>query len=239
LDSSEQRPLPGASINFGEYMNSAKPDHVRENRAAAGPGAGSSKGVIFGAGSDVQDDPGEYLAHYYRQIDRALNAALRDTGEPVILAGVEYERSLYQSHSTYPHLMPEGIQGAPNGLKGGEMHSRALEVLVQHHMKCVDKVIAEYNHLAGGGRATNRLKEIVAAAHDGRVVKLIVSDSMQQVGSMDELTHEVVGAKQEEGEEYDLLNDAAVQTVLHAGQVFVVPNRKMPNGSPLAAIFRY
>ena len=236
LDSSEQVPLTGAITSFDSYMNSAKPDHLLENRSSAGPSSGSSKGVTGGTGTEAEDH-GEYVAHYFRQIDRVLNSTLHETSEPVVLVGVEYELSLYRSLSTYPRLAGDGVHGAPNGLKGGEMHARALEVLRQHRAAILDKVLAEYNHLAGGGRATNRLKEIVTAAHDGRVVKLIVSDSLEQPGAMDEATHQVTGNNS--GGEYDLLNNAAVETILHAGQVFVAPNKKMPNGSPLAAIFRY
>jgi hypothetical protein len=179
------------------------------------------------------------LAHYFKQIDRALNATLKDK-ELVIPVAVEHELALYRSISSYPNLLDDGIHGAPNGLKGGEMHSRALDLLERYHLQEVEKVLGEYNHLAGGGRATNRLKEIVAAAHDGRLNKLVVSDSLDSVGAMDEATHEVSGARNgESGEGYDLLNDAAVQTILHAGQVFVAPNKMMPNGTPLIGIFRY
>ena len=237
LNSSEEIPLAGAVTNFEQFMNSAKPDHIRDNRAAAGPGGGSSRGITFGTASNMEDHD-EYLANFFRQIDRSLAATLKETCEPVILAAVEHELSLYRSLSDYPHLLEEGIQGAPNGLKGGEMHARALAVLDRHRQNALKSVLAEYNHLAGGGRATNRLKEIVTAAHDGRVNKLIVPDSMEQTGSMDEASHRVK-AKEGDGEEYDLLNSAAVQTLLHGGQVFVAPNNKMPNGSPLAAIFRY
>lgn len=235
LDSSEQVALAGAHTSFEAYMNSAKPDHTLENRTSAGPSSGTSKGITGGTSTEAEDR-GEYLAHYFRQIDRALNNTLRESCEPVVLVGVEYELSLYRSITTYSRLVSEGVHGAPNSLKGGEMHARAIEALRQHRAKILDQVLAEYNHLVGGGRATNRLKEIVAAAHDGRVVKLIVSDSLEQAGAMDESTHEVVGGN---GGEYDLLNDAAVETILHAGQVLVAPNKKMPNGSPLAAIFRY
>jgi Bacterial archaeo-eukaryotic release factor family 3 len=237
LDSSEEIPLAGAESNFERYMNSAKPDHIRDNRAAAGPGGGSTRGITFGTASNAEDHD-EYLANFFRQIDRSLTASLRETCEPVILVAVEHELSLYRSVSAYSHLLDEGIQGAPNGLKGGEMHARALAVLDRHRQKVLQGVLAEYNHLAGGGRATNRLKEVVTAAHDGRVNKLIVPDSMEQAGSMDEVTRRVK-AKEGDGEEYDLLNSAAVQTLLHGGHVFVAPNNKMPNGSPLAAIFRY
>jgi hypothetical protein len=236
LDRSEQIPLSGVLTSFEDYMNSAKPDHVLENRTSAGPSSGSSKGITGGTGTDAEDR-GEYVAHYFKQIDRALNNTLRESCEPVVLAGVEHHLSLYRSVSTYQRLVSEGVHGAPNGLKGGEMHARAIEALRQHRAALLDQVLAEYNHLVGGGRATNRLKEIVTAAHDGRVVKLIVSDSLEQAGAMNESTYEVTGNSN--NGEYDLLNKAAVETILHAGQVFVAPNKKMPNGSPLAAIFRY
>lgn len=236
LDSSEQVALNGVLTSFEDYMNSAKPDHVLENRTSAGPSSGSSKGITGGTGTDAEDR-GEYVAHYFRQIDRALNNTLRESCEPVVLVGVEHQLSLYRSVSSYQRLVPEAVHGAPNGLKGGEMHARAIEALRQHRAALLDQVLAEYNHLVGGGRATNRLKEIVTAAHDGRVVKLIVSDSLEQAGAMDESTYEVTGNSN--SGEYDLLNKAAVETILHAGQVFVAPNKKMPNGSPLAAIFRY
>jgi Bacterial archaeo-eukaryotic release factor family 3 len=157
----------------------------------------------------------------------------------VILAGVEYEVSLYRTQSSFPRLLDLSIHGAPNSLKGGEMHSRALELMEQHRLQQAEKVIAEYNHLAGGGRATNRLKEIVTAAHDGRVNKLVLSDTLEVTGAMDDATHQVSGSKNAENEQYDLLNDAAVQTILHAGQVHAAPNQAMPNGTPIIAVFRY
>jgi len=37
----------------------------------------------------------------------------------------------------------------------------------------------------------------------------------------------------------DLLNAAALQTIVHGGQVFVVPQSKMEENRPMAAIMRY
>lgn len=236
--SSEEIALP-ASVpkSFDAYMNSAKPDHVLDNRASPGPGVGSSKGVMFSTSTD-KEDKDEYLAHFYRQIDRGLNEILRGKTEPVVPVGVEYELALYRSLSTYPHLAEEAVQGAPNSLKAGEMHARALDAISGQYSKKIDDALAEYNHKAGGG-ASNRLKDIIPAAHDGRVLTLLVSDSLETPGSFDETTYTVKGRETGGSEDEDLVNDAAVQTILHAGQVLVVPNSKMPNGAPLAAIFRF
>jgi hypothetical protein len=235
---SEEVAFPaGVALSFDAYMNSAKPDHVSDNRGTPGPSSGSSKGVLFTTSSD-REDKDEYLTHFFQQIDRGVNEVLRGKTEPVVLAAVEYEIALYRSVNRYPHLAAESVEGAPNSLKSGEMHARALDAILRCYEKKTDEVLAEYNHKVGGG-ASNRLKEIVLAAHEGRVLTLLVSDSLETTGAFDETTHTVKGRETGASEDEDLVNDAVVQTILHAGQVFVVPNGKMPNGAPLAAIYRF
>jgi hypothetical protein len=192
---------------------------------------------MFGTGSE-REHKDEYLTHFFGQINHGVNETLRGKSEPLVLAAVEYEIALYQNVNTYPHLAKETVHGAPNSLKAGEMHARALDAMMRCYDMKVDSALAEYNHKAGGG-ASNRLKEVITAAHDGRVLTLLVSESLATTGTFDETTHTVKGRATGTPEDEDLINDAAVQTILHAGQIFVVPNGKMPNGAPLAAIYRY
>ena len=231
---------PDVSTNFDAYMNSAKPDHVSERGAATGAASGSNKGVTTGttAVRENRDNRDEYLAHFFRQIDRGVNEALRNQTEPLVLAGVEYELSLYRTLNHYPHLAEEAVVGAPNSLKSGEMHSRALDAMLRCYERKVDEALAEYDHKVGGG-ASNRMKDIMPAAHDGRILTLLVSDSLETTGAFDQSTYTVKGRETGTPSDEDLVNDAAVQTILHAGQVWVVPNGKMPNGTPMAAIFRF
>lgn len=223
--------------SFDAYMNSAKPDHVLDNRATPGPGVGSSKGVMFTTSSD-REDHDQYLLHFFGHIDRGVNEVLHARTEPLVVAAVEYELTLYRDVNTYPHLAKEHVAGAPNSLKSGEMHARALDAILRCYEIKVDEALAQYNHKVGGG-ASNRLKDVVIATHEGRVLTLLVSDSLETPGAFDESTFTVKGRETGTSEDEDLVNDAAVQTILHAGQVYVVPNTKMPNGTPLAAIFRF
>jgi hypothetical protein len=238
MRSSEEAPLPASTAtSFDAYMNTAKPDHVLDNRSSAGPDAGGGKGVMFGTSSE-REDKDQYLAHFYRQVDRGLNEILRGQNEAVVMAGVDYEIALYRSVSKFPRLAEEFVEGAANSLKAGEMHARAIEAIQRCYEHKVDNALAEYNHKVGGG-ATNRLKEVVTAAHDGRVLTLLVSDSLQTTGVFDETAHRAKGRETGTTEDEDLVNDAAVQTILHAGQIYVAPNSKMPQGSPAAAIYRF
>jgi hypothetical protein len=239
MHTSEEIPLPSETkTNFDTWMNQAQPDHTAVNNAmstgsqgAIGPNALAPKG----ADREKKD---EYLAHYFKQIDHGVNEILRGKTEPVVLCGVEYEIPIYRRVNNYRHLASEEVLGSAEGLKSGEMHSRAIQALERSYFSRLDETLAEWNHRVGAG-ASNRLKDVVTAAHDGRVLTLIVSDSFEQTGVFDEATNTVKGRVTGTPEDEDLINDAAVQTICHAGDVLVAPQNKMPNGSPLAAIFRY
>lgn len=227
----------GLVTSFEQYMNSAKPDHTQNLGASAGPSAGSSKGVFTGTGTE-KEDRDKYLSHFYKQIDRGVNEVLRGKTAPLVLAGVDYELSLYRDINSYPNLSAEAVRGAPNGLKAGEMHARAIEALEREYHRKLDDALATYDHKVGAG-ATNRLRDIVTAVREGRVLTLFVSDTLGQPGSFNESTYAVKGRESGSTEDEDLVNDAAIQTILRAGQVFVVPNAKMPHGAPLAATYRF
>lgn len=212
--------------DYEVWMNQAKPDHIA-NSAATGV-----------QGTADQDTKGEYLGHYFKQIEHGVSQALRGKSAPLVLCGVEYEAAMYRKINSYPNLISEEVRGSANSLKSGEMHARALEALDRWYESKVEEAIADWNHRVGAG-ASNRLKDVVTAAHDGRVMTLLISDSQEQTGSFDEATHQVKGKETGGAEDEDLVNDAAVQTVMHGGNVLVAPHQKMPNGSPLAAIFRY
>jgi len=227
----------GVATSFEEYMNPVKPDHTQSLGATAGVGVGSSKGV-FGTANTEKEDRDKYLSHFYKQIDRAVNDVLRGKTEPLVLAGVDYELTLYRAVNSYPNLSGEAVRGAPNGLKSGEMHARAIEAVARDYQNKLDDALATYDHKVGAG-ATNRLRDIVTAAHEGRVLTLFVSDTLGQTGSFNEATHSMKGRETGSAEDEDLVNGAVVQVILHAGQVFVVPNTKMPNGTPVAATYRF
>lgn len=239
LHTSEVVPFPKeVKTDFDEWMNQVKPDHTAVNNGMTGGFQGSSGPTALAPKGADQDAQNKYLSHYYKQVDKGVSSILKGNTEPLVLCGVEYEIPMYRDLSSYPHLVSEAVHGAPNGLKSGEMHARALEALEKTYANKIDATLADWNHRVGGG-ASSRLKDVVTAAHDGRILTLLVSDAQQKTGVFDEATNSVKGKETGSSEDEDLVNDAAIQTILHAGNVLIAPQSKMPNGSALAAIFRY
>jgi hypothetical protein len=100
-------------------------------------------------------------------------------------------------------------------------------------------VRAQYQELAGTGRTSTNIKEIVLAACHGRVEVLFVAVGIQQWGRFVPETNTVhLSAEPTPGDE-DLSDLAAIQTVFNGGTVYAVEPEKVPDGAPLAAIFRY
>ncbi len=237
--SSDEVPLPpGTPTSLHEAMNTRQPDHVLDNRASGGPSVGSMKGVMFGTSSD-QDDKYEDLHQFFRAVDKGVNALLHGLSVPVIPVGVEHELAQYRRANTYPHLVEPGIHGAPDGMKGGEMHRRALILLQSHTASPVQKALDEFDKSVGTGHASTHAQEIVKAAHEGRISHLFVQDEAEYLGNFDEVRQKVKRHEDALEPRHDLLNDAAIQTIRHGGLVSVLPPAKMPNGVPVCALYRY
>jgi hypothetical protein len=79
-----------------------KPDHTQESRSAGGPSVGSMRGVRFGTSSD-HDSEGEYLRHFFEQVDKGLKETL--DGAPLFLAGVQEELALYRKTAKHAQIL--------------------------------------------------------------------------------------------------------------------------------------
>ena len=238
-DDSEEVPFPaGVAVSLADAMQTRKPDHVLDNRASGGPSTGSMGGVMFGTSTD-REDKDEYMLHFFMELDKAMNLVLKGSGDPLVPVGVEHEIALYRRVNTYPHLLEPGIHGAPDGLEGGEMHRRALELLEQRVREPGNEVPADFDKRVGTGHASTHIQEIVAGAWEGRVSHFYFQPNAHYMGTYDHVRQRVKRTDDPLDSPVDLIDAAAWQTVLHGGQVRLLPGSALPNGVPACALFRY
>ena len=69
------------------------------------------------------------------------------------------------------------------------------------------------------------LDEIMKAASAGRVAALVFNETAQEISTDDP--------------QEDLLNAAALQTILHGGRAFAIPQANMPVKAEFAAVLRF
>lgn len=181
----------------------------------------------------------EDALRYFREMDKALHESIKNQRVPLVLAGVEEAVSLYRQTNTYPLLLEESVLGSPDRMKADELHAHAQPIVHRYYHRRKKQAIEEFQECLDPARVSKELKEILPAASEGRIFHLFVPADTQRWGYFDS-EHDVVFVhdKHEVGDE-DLLNLAAVQTILHGGSVYTLDSSEMPEGTSVAALFRY
>lgn len=232
--------LPESMDAALQYDETAKEGQFRISTSKGGTNNSfQHSGSFHGQGSPDQDDVKRDIRQYFHIIDRCLHDILRDKQAPLILAGVEYLLPIYREANTYPHLMEAGITENPEILKPEELHTQALDLVDPYFLQAEKEALDHYHELQGTGKTSSDVKEVIPAAYYGRIEQLFVAVGIQQWGSFDPQSSELeIHSDTQPGDE-DLLNSAAIQTLLNGGEVYAVEPDEVPGTAPLAAVFRY
>jgi Bacterial archaeo-eukaryotic release factor family 3 len=230
--------LPGVPGNLADALRHRDPEkQLQFHTGTSGRGDGGRPAVFHGHASE--EDPKEHALRYFRQVDRGVAELLKGQRSPLLLAGVGYLLPIYREANTYPYLEEEGLTGNPEGLSDEELHERAWEIVQSRFSKTRREATTHYEQLAGTGRTSTDLGEIVPAAYFGRVDILFVALDSRQWGTFDPGTAEVSLHEEAASGDGDLLDCAAVQTLLNGGNVYALDHEEMPDGAIMASVLRY
>ncbi|BAU63982.1 hypothetical protein STA3757_13510 [Stanieria sp. NIES-3757] len=229
--------------SLAEALRYDEPENSLQNRISTPKGGTSNAfqqaGSFHGQGSPDTDDNRRNILQFFHQLDDGLQKYLRGKRAPLVLVGVEYLFPIYREANTYQNLLEEGITGNPEILKPEELQEQAWQIVEPYFTQAQQEAIKQYRDLTGTGKISHDLKEVVAAAYYGRVDRLFVAKGIQQWGSFDPQNNQLnLHADLEPGDE-DLLDSAAIQTILNSGTVYAVEPEQVPDAAPLAGIFRY
>jgi len=217
----QELPLPpGVPGSLDAAGGFDQPDHQLENRSASGPSTGAMRGVHVGTLSDREAFP-EYLHHFFGIVDRGLKPAL--DGKPLLLMGVHEEVAAYRRAAKHAHILTPDCLGNTDFLTATNVAVCAAGACGKHYQLLAERVLAEYQEMTDRARTLANVPAVLRAAGEGRVHRLCVRAGAEFAGPGGE----------------DLVNAAVVETLRAGGEVFMVPQDKMPADQPLAAILRY
>lgn len=228
--------LRGVPRNLAEAMRAHDTDEPLTFHSRPVGALGSWGAIYSGHGVGI-DDQKDDLLRYFQQIDRGLHTVLRDEQVPLILAAVDYFLPIYRQANTYSHLLDEGIKGNPDYLSIKELHDKAWAVARSYFREGQSKAMALYAQLAGTGRTTADLEQIVRSADRGEIEVLFLASGRERWGAFDATAGTVAVHDQAEPGDEDLLNLAAVHTLAHGGTIHAVDDKAVPGGGRAAAIY--
>ncbi|AFZ31487.1 hypothetical protein Glo7428_2998 [Gloeocapsa sp. PCC 7428] len=197
-------------------------------------------GSFHGQGSPDRDQHQKDILQFFHLVDDAVCQKLKNQKAPLVLAGVEYLFPIYKETNEYPHLVEEGINVNVDIVKPEELQDKALPIVEPLFHQAEKEAIERYQELAGAGtgKASNDVKEIVSAAYFQRIDSLFVPVGQKLWGEFDPDTMAVELHSEPEPDDEDMLDFAAIHTLLNGGTVYALDPEDVPQ-SPAAAIFRF
>ncbi len=196
-----------------------QPDHLL-NRSPSGSSTGAKRGVQFGTTTDRETVP-EHVLHFFGVVDRELNPTL--DGKPLLLMGVQEEVAAYRRAAKRAYILTSDVLGNTDFLTTSDIAALAAEACRAHYQLLAERVLLEYQEMTDRGRTLAEVPAVVQAAGEGRVHRLCVRSDTEIAGPGGE----------------DMINAAVVETLRNGGEVFMLPQDKLPAAQPLAAILRY
>lgn len=162
------------------------------------------------------------LLEYLRRAGDAVEAALKDSHAPAVLAGDPENAGHFRKLARLPGLIEAGLDTNPDALEDGELHRRAYALVEPLLLERRRRAVERFAALAGdgSGKAATGLEAILPAAEAGRIDTLLLAEGAE-----------------EDAEER--LEAAVARTLLQGGAVHVLPPEAMPAPVPAAAILRY
>ncbi|TFH64691.1 MAG: hypothetical protein E4G91_05005 [Candidatus Zixiibacteriota bacterium] len=217
-------------------------DSAKELQMVTVRSRGKGKGdvVRFGTGS-VETDTKKFLQKYFRAVDKSVRKALGVEKFPLILATVDYLVPHYRAVNTYPNMLEASVSGNPDNLTVEELHKKSLGVVRPVFSSTLEAARNKYKELTNvsSKQACKELKAILGASFYGRVDILFAAVGARVWGTYDPQANTIAISQKPRLGYVDLLDLAAAYTLINGGTVHALDPRKMPDRSPIAAIYRY
>jgi hypothetical protein len=195
----------------------------------------SQAGAYHGQMTDTQKKEAEDRMFYYRQVDDGVRRVVKDPNAPLVLAGADSTVPFYRQANTHRNTCESSIPGNPEHVSNDVLRERAIEVLAPIWHRELNELQEQYGTAYAHQLASNNINQIVPAAAQGRVGILFLDPKVSHPGKFD-AEHLFVDDR---SDEEDLVDAAAVQTLMTGGQLVVVEKAQVPGNGEIAAIYRY
>lgn len=177
---------------------------------------------------------------WFRAVDRAVfEHHSRPTALPLVLAALPEHHALFREVSRNPQLLERAVDTHPDDLDAGELARRSWRAVEPLYTDRLDALVEEFGGARAHGLGTDDLSLAAAASLDGRVETLLVDADRRIPGRIDADTRAVELSDEPAAAVDDLLDDLGEQVLRTGGRVVVVPGKRMPTRTGIAATLRF
>ncbi len=178
---------------------------------------------------------------FFRAVDRGiLEHYSRPSGLPLILAALPEHHHMFHEVSHNPFLMPESIDIHPNALSSlDELRQRVWQRVEPRYLALLDARVEEFGNARSKGLGDDDLAQVARAVVGGRVATLLIEARREIPGRINAATGDIEFDDLAHPEVDDVLDDLGMLAMKMGAQVVIVPTKRMPTKTGIAAIYRY
>jgi hypothetical protein len=203
--------------------------------APSGTREGESSYHAQGGGEDGKKTD---VTEYFKKVAHGVASVIGQENAPLLFAGLDHHFGTYRKANSYSFFIEDDFVATnPDDVSREELHKRAVAVMGPYFLAGRNRAIEAYHGLAGSSRCASGIVDILPRAIEGRVETLFIAPESSEWGTFDPVSSQVHVHTQQEKNDQDLIDLAALNTYLKGGAVYEIPtDADIP--SP-AAVFRY
>ncbi len=208
--------------------------------ASYGGASGESSGMHHGHGGKSEETDKD-AERYFRSVAQSVYERFsKPSSWPLILAALPEHHNLFQKVNKNPFLLPQGIPINPASVLIDQLAKMAWEIMEPEYNLKLDGMAERFEQHKANAKGSDDYREVAIAAVEGRVDTLLVeADRIIAVRVTNLETGNTQKKDMKNPRVDDLLDDLGELVLKMGGQVRVLPAKKMPSETGLAAIYRY
>lgn len=213
--------------------------HTAKTGAAKGRPGSSPVAQMHGQGlpADMEKSQNERL---FRDVANAVKKHFANDRSPLILFGVDENLGLFRSAIDWGEHTIFSVHHDPKEWSKAEIHRRATKELMPYWEKQIADKVERLEQAYSKNSGVFDTGECALAAANGRVEMACVASDQAEPGICEPETMKVEFVEAPAaGCAHDLLDTIAYETILHGGEVFVLPADKVPGPGNVAATVRF
>ena len=183
----------------------------------------------------------EQYSRFFKKTDKALCAIIKDTGLPVVLAGVERNIAYYRDVTELKDYIVGEIKGSHDKSSPFELARITWPVIRSHMAEIKKQMLQKLEDSIGNGHYASGIDQVWNTAFEGRGSILLVEEEFQFPAVINE-DNQILSPAEDStspGVVDDAVDEIIEEVINRGGEVFFVDKDDLKIHNRIAMVLRY
>jgi hypothetical protein len=204
-------------------------------------GPGGAAKLPGGQGVNASAHRDERHRQFFREVDQALGAVLKEDPLPLIVVGVDRYLAFFDELSANKSHLAGTLKGSHDSTTAPELAKLVWPLVEEHYSRERDSILEQLGDSIGQNKYAVGFDEVWKVAKEGRIARLLVEEDFYVAAKPDALG---INPKPVEDPTLPGVHDDAIDQIIEqvlqtGGRVTFFEAGKLKDHSRLAAILRY